>query len=106
MSDLTLSAEATQDAITGTQPTVSNDDLSTPPPLVTEPQPPVLITEQEVMLGTAAAVRPRPTPITRRMIGALRVVGAALRPPPPRPHYARRALYIENAAMSREMDRL
>ena len=97
MSDLTLFVEATQDAITGTQPTVSKDNLS---------QPPVLISEQEVMLGTAAAVRPRSTQITRRMINALHVVGAALQPPPPRPHYARRAYYLERAAMSREMDRL
>jgi hypothetical protein len=106
MSDLTLSVEATQDAITGIQSTVSKDKLSQPPTLVTEPEPPVLITEQEVMLGTAAAVSPWSTPITRRMIKVLRVVGAALRPPPPRPHYARRAYYLEYAAMSREMDRL
>jgi hypothetical protein len=86
--------------------TVSNVDLSQPPTLVTEPQPPVLIHEHEVMLGTAATVAPRSTPITRRMIGALRVVRAALRPPPPRPHYANRTLYLENARMSREMDRL
>jgi hypothetical protein len=97
MTDLRLSIEETQDAITGTQPTVSKDNLS---------QPPVLISEQEVMLGTAAAVRPRSTQITRRMINALHVVAAALQPPPPRPHYARRAYYLERAAMSREMDRL
>jgi hypothetical protein len=97
MTDLRLSIEETQDAITGTQPTVSNENL---------PQPPVLISEQEVMLGTAAAVRPRSTQITRRMINALHVVGAALQPPPPRPHYSRRAYYLERAAMSREMDRL
>jgi len=97
MTDLRLSIEETQDAITGTQPTVSKDNLS---------QPPVLISEQEVMLGTAAAVRPRSTQITRRMINALHVVGAALQPPPPRPHYARRAYYLERAAMSREMDKL
>jgi hypothetical protein len=96
MTDLRLSIEETQDAITGTQPTVSKN-LS---------QPPALISEQEVMLGTAAAVRPRSTQITRRMINALHVVGAALQPPPPRPHYARRAAYLERAAMSREMDRL
>jgi hypothetical protein len=106
MTDLRLSIEETQDAITGTQPTVSKDNLSQPPTLVTEPEPPVLISEQEVMLGTAAAVHPRSTQITRQMINALHVVGAALRPPPPRPHYARRAYYLERAAMSREMDRL
>lgn len=97
MTDLRLSIEDTQDAITGTQPTVSKDNLL---------QPPALISEQEVMLGTAAAVRPRSTQITRRMINALHVVGAALQPPPPRPHYARRAYYLERAAMSRAMDRL
>ena len=97
MTDLRLSIEETQDVITGTQPTVSKDNLSDPP---------VLISEQEVMLGTAAAVRPRSTQMTRRMINALHVVGAALQPPPPRSHYARRAAYLERAAMSREMDRL
>jgi hypothetical protein len=97
MTDLRLSIDETQDAITGTQPTVSKDNLS---------QPPILISEHEVMLGTVAAVPPRSTQITRRMINALHVVGAALQPPPPRPHYSRRAYYVERAAMSREMDRL
>jgi hypothetical protein len=106
MSDLTLSVEATQDAITGIESTASKDNLSQPPTLVTEPEPAVLITEQEVMLGTTAVVSPRSTPITRRMINVFGVVAAALRPPPPRPHYARRAAYLERAAMSREMDRL
>src|ERR1700757_4249474 len=106
MTDLRLSIEETQDAITGAQPTVRKNTLPHPPTLVPEPEPPVLISEQEVMLGTAAAVRPGSTQITRQMINALHVVGAALRPPPPRPHYARRAYYLERAAMSREMDRL
>jgi hypothetical protein len=106
MLDLRLSIEATQDAITGTQPAVSNDDLSQPPAPVTKPQSPVLVTEQEVMLGTAAAMRPRSTPIALRITGALRVVAAELRPPPPRPHYAHNARYFEDARMSREMDRL
>jgi hypothetical protein len=106
MLDSTLSVEATEDAITGIQPAVSEDNVTEPTTLVTEPQPPVVITEQEVMLGTAAAVSPRSLPVTRRMMDALRVVGAAFRPPPPRPHYAPRAAYIERAAMAREMDRL
>jgi len=104
MSNLSLSIEATQNAIASAA--VSTDDLPRPRALETEAQPPVLITEQEVVFGTAAAVRPRSIPTTRRMIGMLRVVGAAFRPPPPRPHYARRAAYLERAAMSREMDRL
>jgi hypothetical protein len=104
MLDSTL--ETTEDAVTGIQPAVSDDNVTEPTTLVTEPQPPVVITEQEVMLGTAAAVSPRRIPITRRMMDALRVVGAAFGPPPPRPHYALRAEYIERAAMAREMDRL
>ena len=104
MLDSTL--KTTEDAVTDIQPAVSDDNLSQPTTLVIEPQPPVVITEQEVMLGTAAAVSPRSTPVTRRMLDALRVVGAAFRPPPPRPHYAARAAYIERAAMAREMDRL
>ncbi|MGB6761851.1 hypothetical protein [Mycobacterium sp.] len=103
MSNLSLSIEATQNAIASAA--ISTDDLPRPQALETEAQPPVLITEQEVVFGTAAAVRPRSIPTTRRMTGVLRVVGAALRPPP-RPQYARRAAYLERAAMSREMDRL
>jgi hypothetical protein len=106
MTDLRLSIEETQDAITGSQPTVCKDNPSQPPTLVTEPKPPVVISEQEVMLGTAAAVRPRSIQITRQMINALQVVGAAFRPPPPPPYHARGAYYFERAAMSREMDRL
>jgi hypothetical protein len=99
-----MSIEATQDVVTDAQASAVNDELLEL--LVTEPQPPVVITEQEVMLGTAAAVSLRRTYITHRIMDALRVVGAAFGPPPPRPHYAPRAAYIERAAMAREMDRL
>jgi hypothetical protein len=93
---LDTSTKETQNGATGAQATV------TPPPS------PVLVTEQQVMFGTAAAVRPRSTriPVTRRMSGALRVVAAAFTPPPPRPHYARSAAYLERGRMSREMERL
>ena len=95
MSNSTLTKKETQDAVAGTQSTVA------------KPEPPVLITEQQVMLGTAAAVRPRSThvSITTRMTDALRAV-VALRPPPPRPNYSRSAAYIERGRMSREMERL
>jgi hypothetical protein len=93
-----------QDAVTDAQAAASNDELLEL--LVTKPQPPVVITEQEVMLATAAAVSPRRIPITHRLMDALRVVGAAFGPPPPPPHHALRAAYIERAAMAREMDRL
>ncbi len=104
MSNSSVSIEATQDAIASAA--LRTDDLARPPALETKARPPVLITEQEVVLGTAAVVRPRPVPITHRMVGVLRAVATALRPPPPRPHYARRADFLEYAAMSREMDRL
>src|ERR1700760_757837 len=86
----------TQDAVTGTQPTVI------------EPPSPVLVTEQQVMFGTAAAVRPRSTHIslTRRLSRALLVVAAALTPPPLRPSYPRSGSYLERGRMSREMERL
>jgi hypothetical protein len=106
MSELTLPIEATEDASTGIEPTVSNESPPQPPTLVTEQQSPVLITEQQVMFGTAAVVRPRPTSIASRVVGALRDVAAALAPPPPRRRYAARASYLESACMSREMDRL
>ena len=106
MSDLGLYVEATQDAVTGTRPAVSKDDSSPLPVSVTAPQPPILITEHEVLFGSAAAMAPRSTPVARRMIGTLRVAVAALRPPPPRPHHDHRAYYLERAAMAREMDRL
>jgi hypothetical protein len=104
MLDSTL--EAAQDAVADIQVAASSETRSQPATAVTEPQPPVLITEQEVMLGTAAAVPPRSISIAQRMVDALHVVGAALRPPPPRPHYAPRAAYLERACMAREMDRL
>jgi hypothetical protein len=99
-----MSIEATRDVVTDVRASEFNDELLEQ--LATRPPAPVVITEQEVMLGTAAAVSLRRTPITHRMMDALRVVGAAFGPPPPQPHYARRAAYIERAAMAREMDRL
>jgi hypothetical protein len=42
---------------------------------------PVLITEQEVMFGTAPATSSRPASIPRRLIETIRVVGAALHRP-------------------------
>ncbi len=99
------SVDYPQDAITGTEPTLNIDEQLRPPAPVTEPQPPVLITEQQVMFGTAAAASPRRASIVRRMIDAFRVAADALRPPPPRPIYSPPA-YFEGARMSREMDRL
>jgi hypothetical protein len=71
-----------------------------------------LITEQQVLFSTAAAVVLPPAK-TRRWSDTVQAVGAAVRAifaasekPPARRHYPKRLGYIENAAMSREMDRL
>ena len=65
---------------------------------------PVLITEQEVVFSTAAATSPRPASISRKLIDAIRGVGAALHRPP-RPHYPQRSSYLELSRTAREMDR-
>jgi hypothetical protein len=69
---LTTSA-TTPDVIHDAEPILAQDEVS---------QAPVLITEQEVMFSTAAAVPLRPPTITRRWIDAMRVVGAAWHRPP------------------------
>jgi hypothetical protein len=75
---------------------------------------PVLFTEQEVALSTAAALSVRPAK-TRRWAVATAVVLAALHrtvliltpeKPAPRRYYSRRYEFLENAAMAREMERL
>jgi hypothetical protein len=72
-------------------------------------RPPVLITEQEVVFGTAATVGLPRTKPTHSLIAALR---AKLRsssqdaPPIPRHYPSRRDQFLEDAAMEREMHRL
>src|SRR4030088_2419228 len=74
---------------------------------------PVLITEQQVLFGTAAAVSPAET--RRRWTEAVRVIGATLRAVfvastedtrPKRRHYPSRNDYLEDSRMAREMLRL
>ena len=79
-------------------------------PTSTETQP--LITEQQVLFSTAATVA-LPTVKTRwwsrtihAVSGALHAMFAAHEKPPARRHYPKRYGYLENALMSREMDRL
>ena len=76
---------------------------------------PVLITEQQVMFATAAAVPLQPAKIGRRWIEAVRAVGAGLRAAavtssnearPKRQHYPARNDYLEDSRMAREMFRL
>ena len=70
-----------------------------------------LITEQQVLFGTTAAVALPPA--TRGWSDTVHAVGTALRAmftasekPPARQHYPKRHVWLDNALMSREMDRL
>lgn len=68
---------------------------------------PALITEQQVLFGSAAAL----TPARKHAWGhsfTVAVRGLFTRPEKPRVqrHYPQRFAYLENAAMSRAMDRL
>jgi hypothetical protein len=82
----------------------------TPVPNPTEAK--ALISEQQVLFSTAAAVALPPAK-TRRWSDTVQTVSAAFRAifaasekPPARRHYPKRHGYLENAMMSREMDRL
>jgi hypothetical protein len=79
------------------------------------PRTPVLITEQQVLFATAAAVPLQPAKIGRRWIEAVRAIGAGLRAAvvtssnearPRRQHYPARNDYLEDSRMAREMFRL
>lgn len=72
-------------------------------------QPPVVITEQEVVFSTAAAVPLPRTKPSRRVIAALRAMflsSAKDERPSPRHYPPRRDAFLEEAAMRREMHRL
>jgi hypothetical protein len=97
MSQSPTTSAATPDVIQDAEPTLVKDGIS---------HAPVFITEQEVVFSTAAALSPRPASISRRLIDAIRVVGAALHRPPAQRHYAPRSNFFEDSRMAREMDRL
>ena len=76
------------------------------------PRTPVLITEQQVLFATAAAVPLQPAQIGRRWIEAVRGIGAGLAAAvvtssnearPKRQHYPARNDYLEDSRMAREM---
>jgi hypothetical protein len=70
-----------------------------------------LITEQQVLFSTAAAVA-LPPARTRRISDAVPAIASAVgswvasAARPPKPVYPKRHVWLENALMSREMDRL
>jgi hypothetical protein len=79
------------------------------------PRTPVLITEQQVLFATAAAVPLHPAKTSRSWTDRARTIGASLRAaivtpsndalPKPR-HYPSRNDYLEDSRMAREMLRL
>lgn len=79
------------------------------------PRTPALITEQQVLFATAAALPLQPAKTGRRFAEALRVLGARAKAafvtsgddarPKPR-HYPPRHDYLEDSRMAREMFRL
>ena len=97
MSQSPETSAATPDVIQDAEPTLVKDGTS---------HAPIFITQQQVVFGTAAATSSGPASISRRLIGAIRVVGAALYRPPARRHYPQRSSYLEQSRMAREMYRL
>jgi hypothetical protein len=75
------------------------------------PRTPVLISEQQVLFATAAAVPLQPAKTSRRWIEALHAIGAAFtrssnEARPKRQHYPPRNDFLEDSRMAREMFRL
>jgi hypothetical protein len=97
MSQSPMKSEVPPDLIVDAEPTSAKDGTA---------HAPVLITPQQVVFSTAAAVSSRPASICRRLIDAIRVAGAAVHRPPARRHYPQRSRYLEESRMAREMDRL
>jgi hypothetical protein len=86
-----------------------------PIPRPTSPAPPdqaasteVLITQQEVLFSTAAAVPARRESAVRRFVASLSRIWAVSAPEsrPRRRDYPRRYEFLERSLMGREMDRL
>jgi hypothetical protein len=91
----------------------ASPDVATPPaPTAATPRTPALITEQQVMFATAAAVPLRPLRTSRRWTDGLRAWLAAVFVQPskesqPKPrHYPSRIDFLEGSRMAREMMRL
>jgi hypothetical protein len=97
MSQSPTTSAATPDIIQDAGPILMKDGMS---------HAPVFITQQEVVFSTAAALSSRRATISRRLIDAIRVVGAALHRPSARRHHPQRSGYLELSRMAREMDRL
>ena len=98
MADLISAPDEMPDAVAALEP-VTEEVTQTP----------VLITEQEVVFSTAAAVPVRPTKTRRGLTAVLRgiFVNPTANAEKPRRHYPpRRNSLLEHTAMAREMHRL
>lgn len=115
MSELTMAPDESRRLVDDEEPTPQAEMVTEPFASPTDAHllaAPTLISEHEVMLGTAAAVRVQPT---RWWVVATRVLSAPLRrvvpsssadPRSKRRHVPSRASYLEYSRMEREMRRL
>jgi hypothetical protein len=98
----------TASATTADTPQVPIPQSLSPAPADEAASAEVLITEQEVLFGTAAAVPVPRESISRRFVALMKrmsaVVAEAARPP--RPSVPKRYEFLERSLMAREMDRL
>jgi hypothetical protein len=97
------------DLTTTTRPSTQMSVEPSPAPARTTSVEPTLITEQQVMFSTAAAIAlpaktHRWTDVFVSFTAAVR--RAAGPPQPVQSHHSDRYVYLQNALMSREMDRL
>ena len=97
MSQSTTASAGTREVVPTAAPTSEKDGTSAAP---------VLVTEQEVLLGTRAAVLPPKASSPHRWFDAIRVAAGSLHLPPPRQRFPMDTGYFERARMAREMDRL
>lgn len=91
-----LAPEAVEDLVPRTQSVAPSDEVSFPE---------LLITEQELVFGTVAAVPLQRWKIGGRLVAALFAMSAAASRPRAR-CYPTRGDYLERALMAREMDTL
>jgi hypothetical protein len=91
--------------VSATEPADADDTTKTSPKVNTTAGP-VLITEQEVLLGTRVAVSAPKVSIARRLIDSVRGAASSLHLPPPHEHHPTDMGYLERSRMAREMDRL
>jgi hypothetical protein len=99
-----------------TAPTTTPDVVEDRPPQthtqvssVELPSTEVLITEAEVLFGTAAAAPLQRESVSRRFVAVLHrmfAISTDVSPARPRPSTPQRAYYLERARMAREMERL